>query len=199
MDITLELPAHAGAIEALLDSAFGPKRNSKTVYRLRAGVDPVPALSFVALDAEAPGHSAENPKLVATLRFWPVTLGPSKVPSLLLGPIAVSDECRSLGLGGRMIRLALEKARELGHGSVILVGDAPYYQRFGFTRELALGLALPGPVDPSRFLGLELRAGALAGATGMVGRGPLAPKRPAVQQNAAPAAFPRRQARRAVR
>ncbi|HYE49173.1 MAG TPA: N-acetyltransferase [Azospirillaceae bacterium] len=199
MDITLELPEHAGAIEQLLDTSFGPKRNSKTVYRLRGGVDPLPGLCFVALDPDAPGHSAACPKLAATLRYWPVTLGDAKVPSLLLGPIAVAPEYRSLGLGAAMIRQSLERAAQLGHGSVILVGDAPYYQRFGFSRELTLGLGLPGPVDPDRFLGLELRDGALAGLTGLVGKGPAAPKRRPATAAGGLAAPARRPARRAVR
>lgn len=168
MNITLELPAHAGAIETLLDTAFGPKRHSKTVYRLRRGVEPVADLSFVATDTAEDGTE----RVVATIRYWPVMLG--KTQALLLGPIAVAEECRSLGLGQKLIRHSLARAAELGHRIVILVGDAPYYVRFGFGREKMLGLSLPGPVDPARFLGLELVAGALDGVVGTVSRVPTA-------------------------
>ena len=51
---------------------------------------------------------------------------------------------------------------------VLLVGDAPYYARFGFAGALTTGLVLPGPVDRARFLGLELTPGALAGSKGLV-------------------------------
>ena len=67
-----------------------------------------------------------------------------------------------------MIRLGLLKARDLGHKAVLLVGDAPYYERFGFSRVGAENLDLPGPVDLARFLALELQPGALAGAKGLV-------------------------------
>lgn len=165
MNITVELPAHAGAIEQLLDTSFGPKRHSKTVYRLRKNVAPVADLCFVATDTDVDG----NEKLVGTIRYWPIMLG-GTVQALLLGPIAIDPEHRSGGLGGKMIRHSLARAAELGHRVVILVGDAPYYVRFGFSREKTLALSLPGPVDPARFLGLELVDGALDGVTGTVGR-----------------------------
>jgi len=165
MIITHELPAHAGAIEALLDGSFGPKRHTKTVYKLRRGVAHLPELSFVAMDDDGQGGR----KLVATIRYWPVLIGGS-VQAVMLGPIAVDPAYRSAGLGATMIRYSLEQAKLLGHRIVILVGDAPYYVRFGFSREKALGLSLPGPVDPDRFLGLELAEGAMDGLTGMVGR-----------------------------
>lgn len=165
MNITLELPAHAGAIEQLLDGSFGPKRHTKTVYRLRRNVAPVADLCFVATDIDADGQE----KLVGTIRYWPILLG-GTTPALLLGPIAIDPAYRSLGLGGKMIRHSLARAAELGHKIVILVGDAPYYVRFGFSRAMVQALSLPGPVDPARFLGLELVEGALDGVTGTVGR-----------------------------
>ncbi|MFY8093461.1 MAG: GNAT family N-acetyltransferase [Niveispirillum sp.] len=165
MNITLEQPVHAAAIEKLLDSSFGPKRHTKTVYRLRKNVAPVADLCFVATDHDQAG----NEVLLGTIRYWPVMLG-NAVQALMLGPIAIDPAHRSAGLGGKLIRHSLEAAKALGHRIVILVGDAPYYVRFGFQRDLVSGLSLPGPVDPSRFQGLELVEGALTGVTGMVGR-----------------------------
>ena len=162
MQIIAEQPEHAPAIEALLDLSFGSGRAAKTVYRLRQGVAPIPELCFVAVEAEV---------LQGTIRYWPVTLA-GTLPALLLGPIAVAEERRSEGLGAVLIEHSLAQAAKLGHRIVLLVGDAPYYGRFGFRRDLALGLDLPGPVDLERFLGLDLVPGALDGVCGAVGAAP---------------------------
>jgi predicted N-acetyltransferase YhbS len=146
------------AREALLDLSFGAERWRKTCERLRENRLPAEGLAFTA---------EENGALVGTLCFWSIQAG-DRHDALLLGPIAIDPALRSRGLGGRMIRHGLHWARELGHGAVLLVGDAPYYQRFGFAREGAMNLDLPGPVDLARFLALELRPGALAGARGLV-------------------------------
>lgn len=184
MNITQERPADAGAIEALLDTAFGPKRFAKTVYKLRAGVDPVPELCFVATGTDAYGAAM----LVGTIRHWPIRIGAT--PALLLGPIAVAPDWRGHGVGAALIRHSLAAAAGQGHRIVLLVGDAPYYARFGFTREKMAGLTLPGPVELDRFLGLELAPGALDGVAGRVGRAALP---------APAAATARRRPRRAVR
>jgi predicted N-acetyltransferase YhbS len=146
------------AREALLDRAFGLTRWRKTCERLREGRLPAEGLAFSAI---------RDGVLVGTLRFWSIEAGEG-CDALLLGPIAIGASQRSNGLGGRMIRHGLERARQLGHKAVILVGDAPYYERFGFSRAGAQHLELPGPVDPARFLALELQPGALDGARGLV-------------------------------
>ena len=160
MPIIAEQPEHSAAIEALLDIAFGGTRAAKTVYRLREGVAPLGDLGFVAI---------QDGVLQGTIRYWPVTIA-GTLPALLLGPVAVSEERRSEGLGAVLIEHTLARAAELGHRIVLLVGDAPYYGRFGFRRALTLGLELPGPVDLERFLGLDLAPGALDGVKGRVGR-----------------------------
>lgn len=165
MIITVEEPKHAAAIEALLDASFGPDRFGKTAYRLRDGVDSIPALNLVAIEHDEHGREV----VVGTIRYWPILVG-GATPSILLGPIAVAAHLQGSGLGSKMIRMSLNKAVALGHKSVILVGDAPYYERFGFTRALTLGMEMPGPVDMSRLLGLELVEGSLAGAAGMIGK-----------------------------
>lgn len=153
-----EAPRDVLAREALLDRAFGQGRWRKTCERLREGRLPADGLAFSAI---------RGGKLVGTLRFWSIETGDGR-KALMLGPIAVSTALRSAGLGGAMIRHGLEQARALGHKAVILVGDAPYYERFGFSRAGAMDLALPGPVELARFLALELEPGALAGAEGLV-------------------------------
>lgn len=157
--VTMERPEHADDIEVLVDLNFGPDRFTKTAYRLRDGLDPVDGLSLVALKGET---------LVGTLRFWAVKIG--DLPALLLGPLAIHPDLQGKGIGRALMGEGLDKARAQGWKAVILVGDEPYYRRFGFRRDLAENLTLPGPVDPARFLGLELIPGALQNATGMVSR-----------------------------
>jgi predicted N-acetyltransferase YhbS len=151
-----EIAADVSAREALLDRCFGPSRFAKTCERLREGR--LPAEAFVVTRAGT---------LVGTLRLWRVAAGPGR-PALLLGPVAVDPALQGVGVGSKLIRHALEAAAEAGHRAVLLVGDAPYYERFGFSREVTAGLWLPGPYERERFLGLELVPGALTGAKGLV-------------------------------
>ncbi len=162
--ILVETPADVGAREALLDAAFGPARFLKTCERLREGRAPAPGLALVARDDEG--------ELLATIRLWPIFAG-GRRPALLLGPLAVAEHARALGLGGIMMRESLARAHGLGHRAVLLVGDEPYYRRFGFERRFTEKLVMPGPVERARFLGLELAPGALEGAKGKVSAAPL--------------------------
>ena len=164
MKIVPERPQDLAAIESLNDAAFGANRNHKTVYRLRDGLAPDAPLCFVALD--------EHDVLCASLRFWRIVIGPTKTPALLLGPLAVMPALRGQGYGKALMRHGIDAARRLGHKLIVLVGDPEYYNPFGFTREAALALKLPGPVEERRFLALPLVEGALAGVGGMIGRGP---------------------------
>ncbi len=157
-DIVEETPADVFAREKLLDESFGPGRFLKTCERLRTGRVPARGLALIAKDGE---------RLVATLRLWAIHAGPHR-PALLLGPLAVARDYRSLGVGGAMISESLARARARNHRAVLLVGDAPYYARFGFEQRFTQRLVLPGPVERERFLGLELAPGALTGAEGRV-------------------------------
>jgi predicted N-acetyltransferase YhbS len=152
-----EQPRDAAAREALLDRSFGLERFAKTCERLREGRLPAQGLSFIA---------TAGATIVGTLRFWHVAAGDRA--ALLLGPLAVDAAHRSAGIGRALIVHGLARAKVRGHAGVILVGDAPYYARFGFARAPAEALTLPGPVDLDRFLGLELVPGALADARGRV-------------------------------
>jgi predicted N-acetyltransferase YhbS len=153
------------AREALLDEAFGDCRFGKTCERLREGRLPAAGLSLVAVAAG--GEVEAGARLAGTVRLWNVSAGPGR-PALLLGPLAVAGSRRGEGIGARLMAAALTRARTLGHRAVLLVGDAPWYGRFGFTAALARGLWLPGPVDRQRFLAIELQPGALGGARGLV-------------------------------
>ena len=156
--IRKEFTKDAQAREALLDLSFGEARFRKASERLREGRLPAQGLAFVATD---------RGRIVGTSRLWNVTAGPSR-PALLLGPLAVHPDYRCRGLGSDLMERALTDARRLGHSAVLLVGDAPYYQRFGFSAELTGGLWLPGQYDAGRFLALELQPGSLADARGLV-------------------------------
>ncbi len=153
-----ERPNDVEAREALLDAAFGDTRARKTSQRLRDGRLPAEGLSLIAADGR---------RVIGTARLWNVACGGAR-PALLLGPVAVESSCRNRGIGTALVRRALRDARRLGHCAVILVGDAPYYSRFGFAAETAAGLKLPGPFERHRLLALELVAGALDGANGLV-------------------------------
>jgi predicted N-acetyltransferase YhbS len=149
--------------EALLDACFGANRHTRTCQRLRDGRAPAEGL---ALSAVARG------KLVGTLRLWHVSAGGAR--ALMLGPLAVDEASRKLGVGAALIGHAIAIARQRGHGAVILLGDAPYYARFGFSAGKTGELSLPGPFERDRLLGRELREGALDGAWGMImASGPL--------------------------
>jgi len=163
--IRSETAADAVAREGLLELAFGPTRFEKTCERLREG-----RLPAVALVAEVGG------RIVGSVRLWAVAAGPGR-PALVLGPLAVDGAFRRAGIGARLVATALNQAAAGGHGAVLLVGDAPYYARFGFTAALTGALWMPGPVERERFLAVELQAGSLAGARGLVSpTGPVAPK-----------------------
>jgi predicted N-acetyltransferase YhbS len=155
--IRSERAADVVAREALLDACFGANRQARTCQRLRDGRAPAEGLAFSAV---------RQGRLVGTVRLWHVSAGGR--PALVLGPLAVDPACRELGIGRALMNHALAEARAGGHGAVILLGDAPYYARFGFSAQTAGGLSLPGPFERDRLLGLELREGVLEGVSGMV-------------------------------
>ena len=155
--IRAERASDVVAREALLDACFGDNRHLRTCQRLRDGQAPAEGLAFSAV---AQG------RLVGTLRLWHVSAG--GVRALVLGPLAVDPSCRELGIGAELMNQALAAAKARRHGAVILLGDAPYYARFGFSGRKTGELSLPGPFERDRQLGRELREGALDGAAGMI-------------------------------
>lgn len=150
-----ESPADLWEVEALYDLCFAPGRTALSSYRLRDGVLPVRELCLTL---------REDGVLAAAIRFWPVRVGGK--PVLLLGPVAVHPTRQGEGLGGYLIHESLAEARRTGWARVMLVGDAPYYSRFGF-RRLA-EVAMPPPTNPDRVLGFELATGGWQGVTGTV-------------------------------
>ena len=155
--IRAERASDVAARETLLDACFGENRHTRTCQRLRDGRAPAEGL---ALSATARG------RLVGTVRLWHVSVG--GIPALMLGPLAVEASFRKFGAGAALMDHALAAAKARGHRAVILLGDAPYYARFGFSAAKTTELTLPGAFERDRLLGLELREGALDGAWGMI-------------------------------
>jgi len=152
-----ERASDVAAREALLDACFGDNRHLRTCQRLRDGQAPAQRLAFSVV---------RDGRLIGTLRLWHVSAG--GVPALVLGPLAVDPSCRKLGIGRALVQHALAAAKARGHGAVLLLGDAPYYTRFGFSALKTGELRLPGPFERDRLLGLELRERALDGASGVI-------------------------------
>jgi predicted N-acetyltransferase YhbS len=152
LTLTHELPEHSAHVEALLGRAFGPGRFAKSSERVREFADFAPELSFLAW---------EEGRLIGVVRQWRVKAGFTDV--VFLGPLAVDQDQRSVGLGAVLVERAVEAARQAGEAGVLLVGDRPYFERFGFAAEPARKVRMPGPVDQSRVLALMFEGGTLDG------------------------------------
>src|ERR1700748_1048348 len=155
--IRAERTSDVVAREALLDACFGENRHMRTCQRLRDGFAPAEGLAFSAV---------ARGRVVGSVRLWHVSAG--GIPALVLGPLAVDTLYRSQGVGAALMVHALAAARARGHRAVLLLGDAPYYARFGFSAGKTGELALPGAFERERLLALELVEGALDGAWGMI-------------------------------
>lgn len=151
-----------GAVEALLDRAFGGGRQLRTAYRVRQGTLAIPELSFAALAADG--------ALLGTIQCWPVALvcdDGDRVPMAMVGPVAVEPACQQGGIGRALMERMLEATRECpleGCATLMLVGDPEYYGRFfGFTAERTGAWRLPGPFETRRLLARGARVPDCAG------------------------------------
>lgn len=146
-----EEQAHDAEIELINEEAFGPGRFTRAAYKIREGGPHERALSFVATNSD---------KVIASVRMTRIAAGEGR--ALLLGPLAVRPAYKNIGIGRKLVKIALEAARDQGFGLVVLVGDEPYYGPLGFSRIPYGQLSMPRPVDPNRLLAAELTEGALA-------------------------------------
>jgi len=143
------LPAQAAdlpEIDLLLDAGFGPARRGRTAYKLRAGVAPDPALSFVAREGAA---------LVGSVQCWPLQLRSASgavFPLTLVGPVVAAADRQGQGIGTALMQASLAAIDALGRGPALLIGDAEYYGRFGFSAAATAGWQVPGPVERARLL-----------------------------------------------
>ena len=146
-----ESPAHAPAIEEINAEAFGPGRFARAAYKIREGGTHDAHLSFVAL---------RDGEVVASVRMTRIAVGSGR--AYLLGPLAVRPAHKNLGIGRKLVEIAVKAAREAGAGAVMLVGDEPYYGPLGFNRIPRGQVTMPRPVDLDRILACELVPGAVA-------------------------------------
>lgn len=153
--LSQETPDDLHEVEYLYDLAFAPGRAALSSYRLRGGA-PIAELSLVARD--------DLDILAGAIRYWPILIG--EHGALLLGPVAVHPTRQGEGLGHLLINESLALAANAGWSRVLLIGDAPYYQRFGFS--VAKGLKFPPPTNPDRVLSRALEYGAFDGVSGAV-------------------------------
>lgn len=158
-DVTIkaETSEHEKFIEELNREAFGPARFTRAAHLIREKGGHDKSLSFVLLlDGD----------LVGTVRMTPIVVGNAN--GYLLGPIVISPKTKSLGLGSLLMRHTIEQAKEKHVSFILLVGDEPYYRRFGFFKVAYGKMTMPAPVNPERLLALELSEGAMEEATGLV-------------------------------
>jgi predicted N-acetyltransferase YhbS len=157
-EIRLETAGDAPTLSQLSAEAFGPGRFTRSAYRVREGVPPVAALCLCGL---------VDGKLVGGIRFTAIRIG-AREGAALLGPLVVDPAATGKGFGKALVEEGLARARGEGFALVLLVGDMPYYGRFGFQPVPPGRISLPGPVDPTRLLAVELVPGALVGVAGVV-------------------------------
>lgn len=153
-----EQPEDYWEVEALYDLTFAPGRTALSSYRLREGVAPLPDLCLTARDPDA--------VLAGVVRCWPVRVGDA--PAVLLGPIAVHPTRQGEGIAALLMMNCIDAAGLSGWKRILLVGDLPYYSRFGFAR--LTGVEMPPPTNPDRVLGLALEDDGWNGITGTVTR-----------------------------
>lgn len=156
LTLATEGPRDWWEVEALYDLCFAPGRSALSSYRLREGVDPIAELCLTARDNDG--------ILAGAVRNWPVRIDGHH--AVLLGPIAVHPTRQGEGVASLLMQACLNRARDAGWSRIMLVGDAPYYGRFGFT--VLDGVEMPPPTNPQRVLGLALQDGAWNGVAGPV-------------------------------
>ncbi|OQM74505.1 GNAT family N-acetyltransferase [Manganibacter manganicus] len=152
-----ENPADDSEIDAINEEAFGPGRFARAAYKIREGGPHERVLSFVAKKGDL---------VIASVRMTRIAAGAGR--AVMLGPLAVRPACKNLGIGRRLVAMALEAATTAGIPAVVLVGDEPYYGPLGFKKIPQGQLFMPRPVNPDRLLAYEIVPGAVARLSGMV-------------------------------
>ena len=152
-----ENPAHDAEIDAINEEAFGPGRFARAAYNIREGGPHERQLSFVAMHEGA---------VIASVRLTRIAAGEGR--ALLLGPLAVRPDFKNIGIGRKLVAIALDAAAKAGATAVVLVGDEPYYGPLGFKRIPRGQISMPRPVDLDRLLAVEIEPGAVVSLTGEV-------------------------------
>lgn len=149
------------AVYSIHERAFQQDNEARLVNALRGSTAFVPGLSLVAmLNQQVAGHILFTRILI--------NQDASAHESLALAPVAVAPEHQRQGIGSALIKAGLQKAAELGYGSVIVLGHAGYYPKFGFRPAASWKIKAPFDVPENLFMALELRPGALQDISGTV-------------------------------
>ena len=146
------------AIAALNATVFGPGRFARSAYRVREGRGLISQYCRLA---------ERGPQLIASLRLTEANIGGTH-GAALLGPLALHPDFTGQGFGRKLVAEAIDDMRAGGIKFVVLVGDEPYYGRFGFKRAPPGQIIFPGPVNPHRILVLELQEGVLSDYCGAI-------------------------------
>lgn len=146
--------------QAFLHEEFSDKTEHELVKRIRECDAFVPELSIVAVDEEIVGH--------IMLSKIKIEKDGASVDSLALAPVSIATGHQKKGIGGKLIVAALEKAKELGYGSVVVLGHPEYYPKFGFKKASEWNIKAPFEVPDEVFMAMELRENALEGVKGIV-------------------------------
>ena len=109
-------------LKELAERAFGPGRFARTAHRVREAATAVEALSLT---------SWVGSEFAGSIRFTAIRVGMNS-GALLLGPLMVDEKWVGRGCGRVLIEHGLHLAKSQGYVLVLLVGDLPYYKRFGF-------------------------------------------------------------------
>lgn len=171
-----ETPAHDSEIDAINEEAFGPGRFTRAAYKIREGGPHDRPLSFVA---------THDGIVIASVRMTWIAAGAGR--ALLLGPLAVRPAFKNLGIGRKLVAMAIDAARRASAPSVVLVGDEPYYGPLGFRKIPNGQITMPRPVDPNRLLAVEILPDAVASLTGDVSHAWLVDGMPQYHAGCAPA------------
>lgn len=158
-----EQPEQEETILNLVARSLGGNWTTKSSHQLRLGNIHDPDLSLLAYEGD---------KLVGTVRLWPIVAGDAG-PALLLGPLAIDPPIQGLGLGQALLKEVIKRAKACGHGAIVLVGDAPYYERVGFSSLPTWLMRMPGRYDQNRLQAVELKENYLSGKAGVITREPV--------------------------
>jgi len=152
-----ETSTYDAEIDHINEEAFGPGRFARAAYKIREGGPHERDLSFVAVHAG---------KVIASVRMTRIAAGAGR--ALMLGPLAVRPAFKNLGIGRRLVVMALDAAAQAEAPAVLLVGDEPYYGPLGFKRVPRGQVSMPRPVDLDRILAVEILPGAVGELRGEV-------------------------------
>ncbi|QBQ41167.1 N-acetyltransferase [Sphingobacterium psychroaquaticum] len=158
-----ESPNDVLAIQTVNTAAFGQPNEAQLVNKLRENATHfIPELSLVALmNNEIVGHI-----LLTTNKIVDAT--GNEVESLSLAPMAVAPFLQKQGIGSQLVQHAIEKSKQLGYHSIIVLGHEKYYPKFGFKPASTFGIKAPFEVPDDVFMALELSTDALKNVAGMV-------------------------------